>query len=147
MHTPLEQKSWTVFTGNPLVETQQAEINLLGQQVVSSLEQRFWHPQPSDTVLVNGIPCYLSIAEFCSFVGAYLESVMHLRILRYNITGSTNSTFRGKIGSDSYLVLMLFNSARTASYFREELNGQFISSLSVWLVLVVWLYCRQKFVQ
>lgn len=74
----------------------------------------------TDKLCVLGVPCSLPVSDFCAFMGAMVEHVSEMRILRDERTAG------GSKSADefSYTVLLTFTSAASAEDFHQYYNGR-----------------------
>lgn len=72
-----------------------------------------------DTLCCLAIPADMSVAEFCTFCGAYLATIREMRVLRREAMSKKHVC----------MVLIKFDSSRTASAFLLDNNNKPFCSL------------------
>ena len=68
-------------------------------------------------VLALAAQAYLSVGDFCQFLGATLRGVLHMRVLRDD-------------DPSKYMVLLQMASQQAADELRQQHNGKFYSSMA-----------------
>ncbi|KAH7331921.1 hypothetical protein KP509_20G057400 [Ceratopteris richardii] len=76
----------------------------------------FLPPGRNEQLCILGIPNHTTVAEFCQFIGAFLQNVKEMRFVRND--GS----------SDGYSAIMKFDTRCTADEFFKHYNGKPFSS-------------------
>eukprot|EP00698_Gefionella_okellyi_P012280 TRINITY_DN3300_c0_g2_i2.p1 TRINITY_DN3300_c0_g2~~TRINITY_DN3300_c0_g2_i2.p1 ORF type:complete len:463 (+),score=83.69 TRINITY_DN3300_c0_g2_i2:2399-3787(+) len=116
-------ESLPVFAGNPTVEIIRGTLHLYSHG----------HPKPSESpefdqdgtalpvrrgqmLCALRVPAWLSCSEFCSFVSAFEEAIVSIRIVRDSSQGC-------------YMVLLLFRDQAAADSFYTNFQGRVFSSL------------------
>lgn len=78
----------------------------------------------TNKLCVLAVPCSVPVSDFCSFMGATVEHVSEMRILRdERAAGSSKEP-------GDYTVLLTFNSAASAEEFHKYYNGREARSLT-----------------
>lgn len=112
--------------GNPRVEHITGVVHLFknslnatdGQASPSSSKKVSANFDMGDTLCCLAIPSDMSVASFCSFMGAYLEHVVEMKALRREATNQSVC-----------MMLMKFGSSEQASNFYHDYNAKPFSSL------------------
>lgn len=103
-------------SGNPRVETTTGVMHLFRNVSTSPTSDGFLPPSRTEQLCILAIPNHTTGAEFCQFIGSFLQNVKEMRFVRND--GS----------SDRYSALMKFDSQSTADDFFKHYNGKPFSS-------------------
>ncbi|MCO5597330.1 hypothetical protein L7F22_051406 [Adiantum nelumboides] len=103
-------------SGNPRVETTRGIMHLFRNVSTSLTSDGSLPPGRTEQLCILAIPNYMTGAEFCQFIGAFLQDVKKMRFVRND----------GSI--DRYSALMKFDCQSTADDFFKHYNGKPFSS-------------------
>lgn len=103
-------------SGNPRVETTRGIMHLFRNISTSLTCDGSLPPGRGEQLCILAIPNHMTGAEFCQFIGAFLQNVKEMRFVRND--GS----------SDRYSALMKFDSQNIADEFFKHYNGKPFSS-------------------
>ena len=122
-----------VSAGNPSVEGVHGVLHLY-REVDRGGEIEEAEPLPSgvppgrsDQLCILEVPAYVTVAEFCSFLGPYLPSVRHMRLVRNDARPGT------------YAALLHFRELDMADGFFADYEGRPFSKLEPEVCRVVYL--------
>eukprot|EP00029_Vermamoeba_vermiformis_P002642 TRINITY_DN13019_c0_g1_i1.p1 TRINITY_DN13019_c0_g1~~TRINITY_DN13019_c0_g1_i1.p1 ORF type:complete len:561 (+),score=138.51 TRINITY_DN13019_c0_g1_i1:30-1712(+) len=112
----LEKDAINFFAGNPTVEINKGVIHLYRDtESKEPASVKRLPAERSNILLVLAVPSFMSISDFCSFCGAFMKTIEHMRII------SDTSPNR-------YMVAMRFTDQSSADEFYQHYNGKQFTS-------------------
>eukprot|EP00245_Coleochaete_scutata_P017892 TRINITY_DN901_c1_g2_i1.p1 TRINITY_DN901_c1_g2~~TRINITY_DN901_c1_g2_i1.p1 ORF type:complete len:528 (-),score=122.06 TRINITY_DN901_c1_g2_i1:33-1511(-) len=104
-------------SGNPRVAATRGVVHLYRDTSESPKSSNRLPEGRTEHLCVLAVPMHKTVADFCQFMGAFMASVHEMQIVRNDAC------------AERYMVLIKFNSQKTADEFYLEYNGRAFSSM------------------